>query len=89
MRKPLPPPGERAEARKEGDPVTLLMGQPHEVTTPMGQATHNRPKGVLRTLVLSQLLVTFLWREKSPAGGKTPNETPSGTDKKAKSPVRE
>ena len=26
-------------------------------------------KGVLRTLVLSQLLVTFLWREKSPAGG--------------------
>ncbi len=38
-------------------------------------------KGVLRTLVLSQLLVTFLWREKSPAGGKTPNGTPSGTDK--------
>ena len=38
-------------------------------------------KGVLRTLVLSGLLVTFLPREKSPAGGITPDSTPSGTDR--------
>ena len=49
---------------------TPLMGQPHNLTKQTGQAPHNRPKGVLRTLVLSGLLVTFLPREKSPAGGK-------------------
>ena len=34
-------------------------------------------KGVLRTLVLSEFLVTFCSSKKSPAGGKTPIETPS------------
>ena len=31
-------------------------------------------------MVLSQLLVTFLWREKSPAGGITPISTPSARE---------
>ena len=38
---------------------------------------YKETKESLEPLVLSQLLVTFLWREKSPAGGITPTSTPS------------
>ena len=70
MQRPQQPPRERAEARKQGnsDPLAESAGTAPENTV---QTPHNRPKGVLRTLVLSGLLVTFLPREKSPAGGRT------------------
>ena len=38
---------------------------------------YKETKEFLEPLVLSQLLVTFLWREKLPAGGITPDSTPS------------
>ena len=88
MQRPQQPPRERAEARKQGnsDPLAESAGTAPENTV---QTPHNRPKGVLRTLVLSGLLVTFLPREKSPAGGITPDSTPSGIDKKGKTPSEE
>ena len=39
-----------------------------------------------RSGALSAEMVTFLWREKSPAGGKTPFEILSGTGKKKTCP---
>ncbi len=61
--------GSALKRGRRGTP-TPLMGQPHQTAEKTVQISHNRGKGVLRTLVLSGLLPTFLPREKSAAGGK-------------------
>ena len=66
--------------------VTPLQRQKTKTTSEHQDKQQQEIKESLEPWVLSEFLVTFCSHKKSPAGGKTPSSTPSGTDRR-KGPV--